>query len=92
MQSRPPLPEGAGAGFLLFRICSAVPLVDEGAELVGKFGQILVGAAPVVGNDLHQAAARLLQTAVSRRGRVCRIGRLGLRHDASATVRPASRS
>lgn len=59
---KPPALRAGGLGR-----ASAVPLLDEGAELVGEPAQILVGAALVVGDDLHEPAAHILQALVGRR-------------------------
>ena len=58
---KPPARRAGGLGR-----ASAVPLLDEGAELVGEPTQILVGAALVVGDDLHEPAAHILQALVGR--------------------------
>ena len=56
---KPPALRAGGLGR-----ASAIPLLDEGAELVGEPTQILVGAALVVGDDLHEPAAHILQALV----------------------------
>ena len=61
-RGKPPALRAGGLGR-----ASAVPLLDEGAELVGEPAQILVGAALVVGDDLHEPAAHILQALVGRR-------------------------
>ena len=58
-------PGRASYGFL------TVPLVAEGLDLIGEFGQILVGTAFVVADNCEQALSRCQQTGIDA-GRLLR--------------------